>query len=116
MLCCTLLQTVTWVRAKLLEEKEDHQARKPAWNLLQPVDPMHYSAPASDDSKSHFRTSESGSHEIVGLDSIRLGPRGVVLSGVAARQQDSKTSTAQYEDSALFPEEEESKTQHARET
>jgi hypothetical protein len=115
-LCCTLLQTVTWVRAKLLEENEDHQTRKPAWNLLQAVDLMHYSALAADDLKSHFQTSESGSHEVVGPDSIRLAPRGVVLSRVAAQQQDSKTSTAQYEDSALLPEKEESETQHARET
>jgi hypothetical protein len=113
-LCRTLLQTVAWAGAKLLEEK-DHQTHNLAWNLLQPVDLMHYSALASDDLKSHFLTSESGSLEIVEPDSIRLGPRGVVLSRVATRQQDSKTSTAQYEDSALLPEEE-SETRHARET
>jgi hypothetical protein len=106
---------VTWVRAKLLEEKED-QTRKSAWNLLQPVDLMHYSALAADDLKPHFRTSESGSHEVVRPDSIKLGPRGVVISGVAVQQQDSKTSTAQYEDSVLLPEKEESVRQHARET
>jgi hypothetical protein len=66
-LCCILLQTVAWVRAKLLEEEEeDHQAHEPPWNLLQHVDLMHYSALASDDLKSHFRTSESGSREVVG--------------------------------------------------
>jgi hypothetical protein len=30
----TLLQTVSWIRAKFLEEKEDYQSRKSAWNLF----------------------------------------------------------------------------------
>ena len=71
-LCCALLPAETWVRAKLLEEREDHQTRESTWNLFQPVDLMHYPALAADSLKSHFWTSESGSHGVVELDSIRL--------------------------------------------